>query len=74
MSCKTSLKFEDKIKSSKNYNSSFPEGSSNFWKSAIVEHVKTEMYKKAHEFKGMQEAQKLGEKYKKRWFNSQYTH
>ena len=65
MFCKTCLKFEDKIKSSKNYNPSFVEGCSNFRKSAIVEHAKTEMHNKACEFEDMQEAQKLGEKYKK---------
>ena len=32
MFCKTCLKFEDKIKSSKNYNSSFVEGCSKFRK------------------------------------------
>ena len=65
MFCKTCLKFEDKIKGSKNYNPSFVEGCSNFRKSAIVEHAKTEMHNKACEFEDMQEAQKLGEKYKK---------
>ena len=74
MFCKTCLKFEDKIKSSKNCNPSFVEGCSNFRKSAIVEHAKTEMHNKACGFEDMQEAQKLGEKYKKKNdFNGKYT-
>ena len=71
--CKTCLKLEDKIKNSKKYNPSFVEGCSNF-RSAIVEHAKAEMHDKACEFEDMQEAQKLGEKYKKNDFNSKYTH
>ena len=66
MFCKTCLEFKDKIKSSKNYNPTFVENCSNFQKSAIVEHAKTEMHNKACEFEDMQEAQKLGEKYKKK--------
>ena len=66
MFCKTCSKFEDEIKSSKNYNPSFVEGCSNFWKSAIVEHAKTEMHNEAYEFEDMQEAQKLVKKYKKK--------
>ena len=62
MFCKTCLKFEDKSKSSKNYNPSFVDSCSNFLKRSIVEHAKTEMYNKACEFEDMQEAQKLGEK------------
>ena len=72
--CKAYLKFEDKIKSSKNYNPSFVEGCLNFRKSAIVERVKTEMHNKACEFEDMEKAQELGEKYKKNYFNSKYTH
>ena len=63
--CKTSLKFEDKIKSSKNHNLSFVEGCSNFQKIVIVEHAKTEIHNKICEFEDMQEAQKFQEKYKK---------
>ena len=66
MFCKTCLKFEDKIKSSKNCNPSFVEGCSDFRKSAIVEYGKTEMHNKASEFEDMQEARKLGEKDKKK--------
>ena len=73
MFCKTCLKFEDKIKSSKNYNPSFVEGCSNFRKSAIVEHAKTEMHTKACEFEDIQEAQKLGEKYKKKMTSTANT-
>ena len=50
------------------------EGCSNFRKSAIIERVKTEMHNKACEFEDMEKAQELGEKYKKNYFNSKYTH
>ena len=62
MFCKTCLKFEDKSKSSKNYNPSFVDSCSNFLKRSIVEYAKTEMHNKACEFEDMQEAKKLGEK------------
>ena len=76
MFCKTCSKFEDEIKSSKNYKPSFVEGCSNFWKSVIVEHAKTEMHNEACEFEDMQEAQKLVKKYKKKKKMTQkkYTH
>ena len=66
MFCETCLKFEDKIKRSKNYNRSFVEDCSDFRKSAIVEHTKTEMHEKACEFEDIQAAQKLEERYKDR--------
>ena len=71
MFCKTCLKFEDKMKSSKNCNPSFVEGCSDFRKSAIVEYGKTEMHNKASEFEDMQEARKLGEKDKKKRLQQQ---
>ena len=73
MFCKSCLKFEDKINSSKNYNPRFVEDCSNFQKSAIIEHAKTKMHKKASEFENMQEMQKLRETYKKKMTSPSMT-
>ena len=63
--CQVCLKYEEKIKVSKNYNASFVVGS-NFRKSAVSGHSQTEMHRKAEELEKIENAEKLGEKYKKK--------
>ena len=64
--CQVCLKCEEKIKSCKNYNASFVVGCSNFRKSAVSEHSRTEMHRKAEELEKIENAEKLGEKHKKK--------
>ena len=73
MYCQVCLKCEEKIKSCKNYNASFGVACSNFRKSAVSEHSRTEMHRKAEELEKTENAEKLGEKHKKKAIPAENT-
>ena len=66
------LKYKEKIKFSKNYNASFVVGS-NFRKSAVLGHSLMEMHRKAEELEKIENAEKLGEKYKMKAISAENT-
>ena len=66
MTCKVCTKFNDKIVSSKNYNPNFIKGCTNFRKSAVSDHAKSEMHAKALEYLEKEKAETLGQKFVKK--------
>ena len=63
MWCTICTKFEDKLKSCKNFNVTFIEGSQNFRLSAVKQHASSEMHDKALRLNDQEEAEKAGERY-----------
>ena len=74
MFCKTCLKLEDKMKSSKNYNPSFVEGCSNFWNRAIVSMPRPKCITKPVNLKTSRKHKNLEKSTKKKDFSSKYNH
>ena len=66
MFCKVCLRFDDEIKSCENYHPTFINGCTNFRKSAVADHSRTDMHQKTVEHQRKSEAEHLGEKYTKK--------
>ena len=63
MRCTICVTYEEKLKSCKNFNSTFIEGSQNFRLSAVKSHITNDMHTKALLLHGKEKAEKAGERF-----------
>ena len=62
MRCSLCVKYEEKLRSCKNFNFSFINGTDNFRKSTMEKHASSYMHEKALHLRDEEEAKKAGEK------------